>query len=345
MDILQKVFDDALSATLLELEESVDDEEIHSLLEDTLHSTIPQIVEEILNTLKDSASEMLKERRSSSAGFVGRNICRWEDGFNLLEMLLVIAIESAEDYNASYRPKAAKSGNIVFDVLIRLQARACHISSEILCLLKNGYSDGAHARWRALHEVVATAYFIDKHGKDAAEHYLAHEVVVSYKGMLQHNKYADRLNEEPFTNTELRDSKLQYDRAIDKYGANFKNASGWASKFLGTANPNFAQIESDVALDHMRPYYRWASQNVHASVKGIRNPLGLCEATEDILLVGQSDSGMTDPAHCTAISLTQITSLLLNSKPNLDSIVISKVLLTISREIGEAFLHADKPKG
>lgn len=52
-----------------------------------------------------------------------------------------------------------------FDLVVRHHARACHIANEILCLLKNGFADAAQARWRALHEVAATAMFIAKHGK------------------------------------------------------------------------------------------------------------------------------------------------------------------------------------
>ncbi|MFS4688338.1 DUF5677 domain-containing protein [Klebsiella quasipneumoniae subsp. similipneumoniae] len=73
----------------------------------------------------------------------------------------------------------------------------------------------------------------------------------------------------------------------------------------------------DVNLEHMRPYYKWASQNIHTGSKAMRNRLGLCETNEDILLVGQSNSGMTDQ-HATAINLVQVTVSLLFLKPNID---------------------------
>ncbi len=74
----------------------------------------------------------------------------------------------------------------------------------------------------------------------------------------------------------------------------------------------------------------------------INNKLGMCEATEDILLVGQSNSGMTDPAHSSAISLAQITTVLLNIEPNIDRLVILKIIVEMEKEIGEAFLQCDK---
>ncbi|EFN4541900.1 hypothetical protein FQF65_24035, partial [Escherichia coli] len=104
----------------------------------------------------------------------------------------------------------------------------------------------------------------------------------------------------------------------------------------------FGAIEKDVQLEHMRPYYKWASQNVHTGSKAMRNRLGLCETGDDILLVGQSDSGMADPAHATAISLMQITVTLLFLKPTIDHAVISKIIQDYSDEIGNVFLKIDK---
>ena len=126
------------------------------------------------------------------------------------------------------------------------------------------------------------------------------------------------------------------------HGSEFKETYGWACQFLGNKKPNFSQIEADVKLDHMRPYYKWASHNVHANVKGITSKLGLSETKEDILLVGQSDSGMTDPADATAIALSQITTTLLNIEPNIDTIVTLKMILAITDEVGEAFIQADR---
>jgi len=342
MDILQKAFDKALVSALKELEEPIDEEKIQEVVESTFNSTIPQMTEKVLKKLKESAPKMLLERRSLSAAFTERNMRRWSKGFDLLEMLIIMCTEAGDAFNKFYRPHAVKIQDIVFDVLVRMHARACHISSEILCLLKNGFADGAHARWRALHEVVATAFFIAKHGQQAAERFSAHEIVESWKGMGQHNRYKDRIKEKPFSEAEIDKCKSRYDKAIAKYGVDFGNPYGWASLFLSIKSPKFSDIEADVNFDHMRPRYKWASQNVHANVKGIRNKLGLCETKEDILLVGQSNSGMTDPAHATAISLSQVTTVLLNIEPNIDRIVTLNMIMAIIDEVGDAFLNADQ---
>lgn len=305
------------------------------------------LILELTTTVKENfvknSSEMLKEYRSLSDSFVEGNTSRWSVGFDLLETLIVICTESGAEFNESYRAQAASEDDLVFDLVVRHHARSCHIANEILCLLKNGYADAAHARWRALHEVAATAMFISKHGKECAERFFYHDVVDSYHGMLEHKKYEHRLQAKGPTVEEVADCKIQFDLLINKYGKKFADNYGWASYLFPNHNKvGFGAIEKDVQLEHMRPYYKWASQNIHTGAKAMRNRLGLCEAEDDILLVGQSNSGMTDPAHSTAISLMQITASLLSLKPTIDHIVICNVLRDYSDEIGDAFLKIDK---
>ena len=149
---------------------------------------------------------------------------------------------------------------------------------------------GVHCmRWLLL------LYFLLDHGNELSIRYLEHEVIESYKAMVQYNKYEPRLNIERFSEEELRECKMARDEALSKYGNEFKESYGWAAKALNNKRPNFSNLEEAVELDHLRPYYRWASQNIHANVHGIKNKLGLAEAKEEILLAGPSNSGMTDP--------------------------------------------------
>lgn len=85
-----------------------------------------------------------------------------------------------------------------------------------------------------------------------------------------------------------------------------------------------------------------ASHNVHANPKGVLFKLGLQGCTDDILLAGPSNAGLADPGHLTAISLTQVTTTLLTTRPNLDRLVASRILLKLTDEIGETFWVADR---
>ncbi len=85
-----------------------------------------------------------------------------------------------------------------------------------------------------------------------------------------------------------------------------------------------------------------ASDNVHANAHGAYYRLGSSVQTDEVLLAGPSNVGLADPGHSTAISLCRVTTVLLTTKPNLDGVVISKILLKLEEEIGAAFLQAHK---
>ena len=59
-------------------------------------------------------------------------------------MLCFLADEAGSEFNSEFRPSASKDNNFVFDVLTRLHARSCQITSEIILLLRSGFADGAH---------------------------------------------------------------------------------------------------------------------------------------------------------------------------------------------------------
>jgi hypothetical protein len=334
MDNLDKQFINILNNKLEDNHGGIDEIDISKLMSDVISDSVRLIQTSLL----EASTEMLKERRELSDSFIQRNIERWGKGFDSLEILIVTCTEAGEDVNSSYRDKAVEEQNLVFDLVVRLHARACQISQEILCLMKSGFADAAHARWRALHEVNVTAKFIAKHGQECAERFHFHDIVDSYDGMREHKKYEDRLNEKAPKQRDIDECKAEYESLIQHYGKKFSGHYGWAAYlFPDHLRVGFGAIEKDVQLDHMRPYYKLASQNIHSGSKGTRSRLGLSEATEDMLLVGKSNSGMTDPAHATAISLGQITCTILMLHPTIDHIVLMNTILDFQVQVGEDF--------
>ena len=69
----------------------------------------------------------------------------------------------------------------MFEVLLRLHARGIQISKEILVLFRNGYADGAFARWRTLYELSIVGLFISKHGNQIAKQYKDYASVETFK--------------------------------------------------------------------------------------------------------------------------------------------------------------------
>lgn len=141
----------------------------------------PRIIDEmtspILPGVKKDMPSMLRAHRKEMKGFEKRLHSDWKIPFDLLEAFLIMAFEAGNEFNKEFRKGEAEAQNYIFDALTRLHARACQIASEVLVLLKSGFADGAHARWRSLHEVTVVASFIKTHGNEVAERYLLHNVI------------------------------------------------------------------------------------------------------------------------------------------------------------------------
>lgn len=343
MDILQRQFDGAIKELI---DTAKTEEDLNAISETMLEkqkTLLDELPESILQSIKKDAFESgLTDRRNQHNQFLERNYERWKEGFDTLDLLVDVCVEAGSSTNERLRPNAVINEDIQFDVLTRLHAKGCLISREIVCLLKNGFPDGAHARWRALHEIAVTALFLARHEKDTTERYVSHEIIDSYKGACQHKKYEHRLQAAPPNDEDLRILKTQYDAAIQRFGVDFGNAYGWAELALGKKRANFSDIETAVSLDHWRPYYKWASQNIHAGVKTINSSLGIPDSKSEFLLAGSSDSGMVDPAHAMAISLAQTTIMLLAQSPNIDSAVTMKIIQSLCDETGNIFLKCSR---
>jgi len=69
----------------------------------------------------------------------------------------------------------------------------------------------------------------------------------------------------------------------------------------------------------------------------------MSEAKQFVLQVGPSNSGLVDPIHMTAVSLTQMTTtFLLFPKPNLDRLIFARVLQALTGEIGAVALETEQ---
>jgi hypothetical protein len=318
---------------------------------DDLLAKVPAMVEDLI---EDSAAKVFalmrrrwpkeaRQQRKDLEGFRKRLDQRWGVGLDGLRLLTEIARQFGSNLGQNLpQPEKPRS----FDVLRRLHARACQIAEEINALLSHGFADGAIARWRTLHEIAAVCYVIRQNGEELAERYIAHDIVETRKGALQFQRYCQRLGQEPLPADELVRIEAAYAAALAKFGREFAAPQGWAAKHLKKANPTIADIREAAKIDHIGPYYRMASTNVHANPKGVFFKLGLLEET-DILLAGPSDAGLRDPGFGTAHSLMQISTIMLELNPTFENTIAAKIILALTDEIGAAFAAADsqEPKG
>ncbi len=310
---------------------------------------IGDLAPRVLRSLYDALPEALRGWHAAQRAFERRLRRRWKGSLDRLDMLITMAHESGETYLQDLRREfdgeEPSQESVLMDVLTALHCRACRTAREVLCLLKAGYSDGAHARWRSLHELAVTAYFLLQHRGDTPQRYRDHAAVERWRAANQYQRHCHTLGYEPFPADELKDLKKASDAAIDKYGAPFKEDYGWAAEALAVSQPTFAQIEASLDMSHWRPHFRLASQSVHAGSQGVFFSLGLSRNSGTTLLAGASDAGLADPGHQMAISLTMVTAAFLTSRPNLDGLIACQCLLTLCDDIGEELLrvHEETP--
>ena len=342
MKTLQEMFDSSLLEFLSADGSDIREDEIEEIVTSMIPNIAESISESMLSEIKKDASDGLKAKGRDQRQFEKRLGKRWEQPLNLLDLFISLALEAGAAFNDDFRSDAARTNDAVFEALTLLHARSCQVASAILVLLRSGYADDAHARWRALYEIAVVSDFISDRGQNVAEQYLLHDTIQRYKLALKYQRHAEAINYEPLSETELGELKAKRGELINRFGKAFDEDYGWAASVLGKQRPTIGDIEEAVGLEHWRPYYRMASDNVHANAHGTYYRLGLSSQTDRVLLAGPSDMGLADPGHSTAISLLQTTTSLLMTKPNLDGIVIHKILARLEDEVGDAFLEAHR---
>ncbi len=298
--IIRKTFDEGNSLTERQIERIAS-------------RTVKSAGRQYYRSLIDTAPPMLAERRKQQADFETRNLRRWRKAFDLLETIWVCCEELGSAFDSYHRPQAAQDQDHVFEALTYLHAKALLVTSEIICLLKGGFADGALTRWRTLYENNVIATLIRQEGQELACRYVAHSRVQAW---LRSEADTDDF---PAEDPEL---QKQAEFAISTFGEEMKFRHGWASKLVGSKKPTFKQIAARCGYEAADDIYEYASQHIHFNHRMFDELLATCESEQNILLVGPSNSGMVGPLTATATSMVEATFLLLLHKPNLDRLAL-----------------------
>jgi hypothetical protein len=326
-----------------------DADELTKAIEDFSENHIPKLVESqakrtskrVLKDLKSRWPEEHAQQESDLAGFRKRLEERWGKPLGQLRMLLTMVREWTGNAHEREKARRTHKNKQLRQILIRLLVRGCQVTDEIICLLENGFSDGAMARWRTLHEISVVAAVISQHGAPLAERYLDHQAVESKRAMEKYLLCYQDLGVRPLPLREQRKIKKAYDRAVAKYGPSFKTDYGWAAVYLKNQRPTFADLEKEAGRAEMRSYYQMGNDNIHAGIKSMYVRLGLLDY--EGLLAGRSNGGLTEPGQNTAHTLTQLAGLVCLSEPTLlDDLVAGDMIRTLRDEIPKSFWQADR---
>jgi hypothetical protein len=309
-----------------------------------LSQAIPRIAERISKkTLKHLKLRWLEEQVQQEvdlAGFRQRMEERWGKPLGQLRMLLTMAREWcgwAHNRNESLQKDKKQQ---LRTILVRLLVRGCQVTDEIICLLENGFADGAMARWRTLHEIAVVASVVSQYGEEIAERYIDHQAVESKRALAKYLACYKDLGYKALPTREQRKILKAYDRVLKKYGQEFSTDYGWAAQHLKNKRPTFADLEKAAGRAEMRSYYQMGNDNIHAGIKSMYVRLGLMDY--EGLLAGRSNGGLGEPGQNAAHTLTQLSAIVCLSEPILDDLVAGQMMQTLRNEIPQSFNRADK---
>ena len=199
------------------------------------------------------------------------------------------------------------------------------------------------ALWRTLYEVGVVAAVIADGGEDLARRYVEHEVVESKLAMEEYARCHVALGFKPVSNRERKRVERAFAAVVKKYGADFGKPYGWAADSLKRKKVTFRDLEDAAKRSAMRSYYKMASYNVHSdTAKSIFWRLGVI-GDQSIIVAGATDAGFAEPAQNAAITLVQITALLLSERiSSLDVMIQLRALSMMRDEILDAFMRAER---
>jgi len=255
--------------------------------------------------------------------------------------------EFGSTINNRERQRAFDALDHKFEATVALHARAVRVSNEILALLREGYPDGALSRWRTLHEIAVVSTFLNRHDEEISLRFLAHRGIATYKALVQYEEHLPLSNMTPLKPGDLDAAKEQRDRLIEKFGPEFTDEMGWTFPVLKKRRINLYDLEKNTGLDHWRPRFKWASDDIHANPKPHFSSLGMAERRRDqpALLTGPSNSGFTDPAHMCVISLNLANHSIPVDYYTNDEVLVLMAMRRLSDQIGDTFLRIGRETG
>ena len=217
----------------------------------------------------------MRAEEQSFADYFSEN---WNTAFVKSECFYVLIAQAVSTYNAyisSLPEEIIKDKQNTCKALSELHRRASQQYLEILTLIKNGFPDGAFARWRSMYELSVISSFIHKYGEAVAAKFV-----------------------------EASDSQDRYDWAMEcgEFSERKKHVT-------------FGDILKlcDMETDVWRENYTVANQTVHASPQGTFGRLGSKDGSES--LAQRVDYGISAPAIQSANTLALISSMLFSILP------------------------------
>lgn len=268
----------------------------------------------------------------------------WGYSLDLFELLINTAVEITTNFNVAKLNNYDENVDL-YDALQRLQGRACLISNEILALLRAGFTDGAYARCRTLYETMVISSFIADNGNETAKRYLDYSIVNDLKEATNFNEHAEILGEEKINDTKLLELSNEVERLKVEYGKSYAEGDyNWALNVIKPKRKYIAfwEIEKNIDSEHMRPFYKSASNNIHTGSSSLYFHRGLPGEEADKILMGVSSFGIETPCDIASKLINIVTSnLILNKTQTLEQQIQILLLSKIREDLEESLFHTE----
>jgi hypothetical protein len=305
-----------------------------SKLPEVIKSVTTLVMDEVFRYCTSNTSDLKKWDRK-----IKRRISRrHHSGLKLFAAFIELNHKiSSGTYYKFHQQFNEFNDQLKLDILIANHVRACQIANEVRVLVANGYADGAHARWRTLHEICVTFLFLYDNDYQTVQMYNDYEVIEKWKKAKEYRETYEQLNFEPLEETEWQALELDRQTLLDKYGKDFGDSYGWFINHMPKGRRNFKELEKLAGQNHFRAVYGWANENVHAGVSGVKERLGLREQDQHHFLIGPSDYGFLDPIQYTAASLAEMSHTLLAMEDSLMNSILAESLTFFQKELINEF--------
>lgn len=270
------------------LENGASEEEINKILDSSFVSgvmseVIKETADDSVAFIEENMYEKVLEERYYVDEFLARQNQKWGKAFVASDAMYICVLESAKIYSDYVKEKYSGEISYMYHALRFIHARALQIYLEIVCLNKNGFADGAYARWRSMYELSVVSAFIKKYGEEVAKSFI-----------------------------EAADTDDRYEWA--RTAICFEN-------YPSNRHVTFSAIQNncELATKEWKAEYDFVNKLVHASPQGTLYRLG--GDTAVALPAGRTDWGMSISAIHSAISLAIITADFFSLYTHGDSVV------------------------
>ena len=179
----------------------------------------------------------------------------------------------------------------VFNALSAIHGKAMLVYAEIICLLENGFPDGAYAHYRMLYELWAVAEFLCEDTDDVA---------IAYIQSID-NKSDNEAGHYRWAKTSKRFSDKDEDVTI--------------FSIVSEAHKTFkSSIKENVSNNRLKKLYTFPNKIIHPSAEGVFRRTS--RSVENGITIGSADNGLATPAINSTMTMFNITQMFLSMVVN-----------------------------